>query len=74
MDVCMRGRGTAAHILKIDTRWWLVFSCAPAAAPPGNPLRMQVGSWVSARAGLEGFGDYFKTLPGFEPQVVEAVA
>ena len=51
-----------------------MFSCAPAAAPPENPLRMQVGGWVSATAGLEGFGEDLKTLPGFEPQVVQAVA
>jgi hypothetical protein len=35
---------------------------------------MQIGSWVSARAGLEGFGEDLKTLPGFELQVVQAVA
>jgi len=35
---------------------------------------MQVGDWVSARTGLEGFGEDLKTLPGFETQVVQAVA
>jgi len=35
---------------------------------------MQAGSWVSVTAGLQGFGEDLKTLPGFEPQVVKAVA
>jgi len=74
MDVCVRGGDIAELILNMDTRWRRVLSCGPAAAPPGNPLRMQEGGRLSTRAGLEGFGEDLKTLPGFEPQVFQAVA
>jgi hypothetical protein len=51
----------------------VVNATTPVALPAGRPSTNCLGSWVGARAGLNGCGTS-RPQPGFDPRTVQPVA